>query len=64
MYILVRKDREFVGIYKEKSELSKEIGKVPATIRRNLVNGRYETEKFVVYQPDFVQNKSKRGGYR
>ena len=64
MYVLIKKDENFTGIYKDKSEISNKLGVNVKTITRNLKNGRYETDKFLLIIPDFIQNKSKRGGKR
>lgn len=64
MYILIEKDSNFVGIFKDKSEIAKRIDKNRATITRNLIDGRYETDKFVIIVPDFIQKISNRGGKR
>jgi len=65
MYIVLSKTDEKTAVIRNLTEVSGYINKVVSTVRRNLKNfSRYETEKFIVIKPDFVQIKSNSGGKR
>ena len=65
MYIVLSKTNEETAVIRNLTEVSGYINKVVSTIRRNLKSvSRYETEKFIVIKPDFVQIKSNSGGKR
>lgn len=62
MYILIEKSSEKVSVYKEISPLASYLSVSRSTIYRNIKNNKWETINFILYIPDFVQKRSKRGG--
>ena len=65
MYIVLSKTNEKTAVIRNLTEVAGYINKVVSTIRRNLKDvSRWETEKFIVIKPDFVQIKSNSGGKR
>ena len=64
MYILINKTTNESAIIKEKSTLSTIINKSVATIYRNQGLKVWECNNFLIYNPQKVLIKSKRGGFR
>lgn len=61
MYIVVEKDSNKSYIFKEKTHLSEKIGRSTKTILRNEDKLMWETSKYYIYNPVFIQNRSLRG---
>ncbi len=64
MYVLIVKETGFIGFYIEKTLLLEKIQKSRTTFLRKMKNKKWETEEFIIYQPDFVQIKSRKGDKR
>lgn len=65
MYIVLSKISTQTAIIKDQTELSGYLNKSVSTIRRNLKDvSRWETNKFIVIKPDYIQIKSNSGGKR
>jgi hypothetical protein len=64
MYIIIEKSTQKSAVIKEKSKVSTFIGKSRSTILRNDILLSLETDKFIIYNPTFIQIKSNRGGKR
>lgn len=62
MYILINKATNESAIIKEKSVLSTLINKSVATIRKKQSLKWWETNEFLIYNPQKVIIKSQRGG--
>lgn len=62
MYIIVNKTTQESAIIKEKTIVSGLIGRSISTIRRKQSLKCWETEQFLIYNPQKVLIKSKRGG--
>lgn len=62
MYILINKTTNESSIIKEKTTLSTLIGKSTSTIYRNQDLKVWESDNFLIYNPQKVLIKSQRGG--
>lgn len=62
MYIIIDKITQESAVIKEKITVSKLIDKSVSTIYRNQSLKWWETSKFLIYNPQKVDIKSKRGG--
>jgi hypothetical protein len=62
MYIIIDKETQKSAVIKESLAVSNYINKSVSTIYRNKSLLMWETSKFLIYNPTFVQIKSKRGG--
>lgn len=62
MYIIIDKLTQESYIIKEKTTVSSLIDKSVSTIYRNQSLKWWETSKFIIYNPQKVEIKSKRGG--
>ena len=62
MYILINKTTQESSIIKEKTTLSTLIGKSVSTIYRNKNLKVWETNTFLIYNPQKALLKSNRGG--
>jgi hypothetical protein len=62
MYIAINKNTQESAVIKEKTTLSYLIGKSTSTIHRNQGLKMWETNDFLIYNPQKILIKSKRGG--
>jgi hypothetical protein len=62
MYIIINKATQESAIIKEKIAVSSYIGKSVSTIYRNKELKWWETDKFLIYNPQIILLKSNRGG--
>lgn len=62
MYIIIDKETDKSAVIKEKQAVSNYINKSVSTIYRNKNLLMWETDKFLIYNPSFIQIKSERGG--
>jgi len=62
MYILINKTTQESAIVKEKTNVSSIISKSVSTIYRNQSLKWWETNDFIIYNPQKVLIKSNRGG--
>ena len=62
MYIIIDKNTQESCIIKEKTTVSTIINKSVSTIYRNEAKKYWETHQFLIYNPQKVLIKSKRGG--
>lgn len=61
MYVIIEKETNKCSVFKEKSTLSMKIDCSTDTIRRKDKLISWEWGKYIVYNPIFIQEKSKRG---
>lgn len=65
MYIIIEKSTEKFAIIKDKKEIAYLINEPYHKVRRLLVGVEgFETEKFKIIVPSYVQSKSNSGGNR
>ncbi len=62
MYIIINKITQESSIIKEKTTLSTVIDRSISTIRRNESKKYWQTDNFLIYNPQKVLIKSNRGG--
>ena len=64
MYIVIHKVTDKTAVIKDKTELSYHLGISLSTIYRRENKRKWETDNFIVYVPDKIAIKSRRGGNR
>lgn len=65
MYIVLSKLNTETAVIRNQTELAGYLNMVVSTVRRNLKKfDRWETNKFTVIKPDYIQIKSNSGGKR
>ena len=62
MFILIRKDSQFVTVFSELSRVLPFFDLHRTTLSNKLKGGKYENEEYILYKSDKDVLKSKRGG--
>lgn len=64
MYVLIEKNTNFIGVYDEMQPILDRLNLSRTTFTRKIKSGTWETDKFLIRKPDYVQKKSARGQKR